>query len=63
MTKRELWLKLFSENRTALAAAIHLCERFVTPESLKSGEDFLAQKRRELEREVSQETVEAVFPR
>lgn len=62
MTKRELWLKLFSENDTALAAAIHLCERFATPESLNNNVDFLAQKRRELNEEIDRETVEAVFP-
>lgn len=62
MTKRELWLKLFSENNTALAAAIHLCERFATPESLNNNVDFLAQKRRELDEEVDLETIEAVFP-
>lgn len=62
MTKRELWLKLFSENNTALATAIHLCERFATPESLNNNVDFLAQKRRELNEEVDREVVELVFP-
>lgn len=62
MKKRELWLKLFSENDTALAAAIHLCERFVTPVNLEGGIEFLAAKRRELYNEVDQETVESVFP-
>lgn len=62
MTKRELWLKLFSENDTALAAAIHLCERFVTPKSLESGQDFLIQKRRELNEEVDPKIVHEVFP-
>ena len=62
MTKRNFGLKLFSENDTALAAAIHLCERFVTPESLDNSVDFLAIKRRELNEEVDRESVEAVFP-
>lgn len=62
MKKRELWLKLFSENDTALATAIHLCERFVTPENLESGIEFLAEKRRELDKEIDRETVEAIFP-
>ena len=35
MTKKELWLKLFQENDTALACAIHLCARFATQESLE----------------------------
>lgn len=52
MTKRELWLKLFSANDTALASAIHLCECFVTPKSLESGQNFIMQKRRELNEEV-----------
>lgn len=34
MTKRDYWLKLFSENDVALASAIILCERFVTDEQL-----------------------------
>ena len=41
MTKREMWLKLFQENNTALATAIHLCERFVTLEGLEKNEEFI----------------------
>lgn len=44
MTKRELWLKLFSESDVALASAIHFCERFVTPESLENGSEFISEK-------------------
>lgn len=62
MTKKELWLKLFQENDTALACAIHFCERFVTPESLEHGQDFIIQKRRELKEDVDQEIVESIFP-
>lgn len=62
MTKREFWLKLFSENDTALAAAIHLCVRFVTPESLENMNTFLDKNRKELNDEVPWETVEAIFP-
>lgn len=62
MTKKELWLKLFHENDTALACAIHFCERFVTPENLERGEDFIIQKRRELNKQVDQETVKLIFP-
>lgn len=62
MTKREFWLKLFSENDTALAAAIHLCGRFVTDKSLESGEGFLAGKRRELYEEMDPEVVAEIFP-
>ena len=61
LTRKELWLKLFSENDTALACAIHLCERFITDESLKSGEKLIIEKRRELYGEVSDDVVESVF--
>lgn len=61
MTKKEFWLKLFSENDIALAAAIHLCTRFVTPEGLENGVDFLAVKRRELDEEMDPEVVQNVF--
>lgn len=61
MTKRDFWLKLFQENDTALASAIHLCERFITDEQLKNGEDFLEQKRKELYEEVPEEVIQAVF--
>lgn len=63
MTKRELWLKLFSENDSALATAIHLCERFGNPENLtESGREFLLEKRRELDEEVSPQIVAEIFP-
>lgn len=61
MTKKEFWLKLFSKNDTALASAIHLCERFVTKESLESGNNFLEQKRKELYEDVPQEVISEVF--
>ena len=61
MTKREFWLKLFSENDTALASAIHLCERFISEEQLKSGEEFLEQRRKELYEDVSKEQIKKVF--
>lgn len=61
MTKREFWLKLFTENDTALASAIHLCERFVNEKSLENGSDFLEQKRRELYNDVPTEQVVEVF--
>ena len=61
MTKREFWLKLFNENDTALASAIHFCERFVTEESLENGADFIEQKKKELYEEVPEELVIKVF--
>lgn len=62
MTKREMWLKLFQENNTALATAIHLCERFVTLESLEKNEEFILQKIDDLYDEVPEEQVKMVFP-
>lgn len=61
MKKREYWMKLFAENDTALATAIHLCERFVTEEQLENGEEFLTQKRKELDEEIPAEIVEETF--
>lgn len=61
MTKKEFWIKLFQENDTALACAIHLCERFVDEKSLQSGADFIAQKRSELNNEVPSEIITDVF--
>ena len=57
MTNKEFWLRLFEENDTALAAAIHLCQRFTTEESLIQGRDFLEQKRKELYEEADPEVV------
>ena len=61
MTKREYWLKLFSENDIALAAAIHLCTKGSTLASLESGRDFLLERRKELYEEVDQEIVVETF--
>jgi len=61
MTKRGLWLKLFRENDTALACAIHLCERFVDEDGLRNAEKFINQKINELYDEVPQEKVDKVF--
>jgi outer membrane protein assembly factor BamE (lipoprotein component of BamABCDE complex) len=61
MTKRQFWLKLFNENSIALASAIHLCERFVTQEQLKSGEHFIKQKLKELDEPMTEDAVKLVF--
>lgn len=61
MTKKDFWLKLFSENDTALASAIHLCERFVTDEQLERGADFIKEKIKELDEEVPEEQILEVF--
>ena len=61
MTKKEFWLKLFQENDTALACAIHLCERFVDENQLQNGAEFIAQKKNELYTEVSSEHISYVF--
>lgn len=61
MTKREFWLKLFSENDVALATAIHLCNRFIDEDQLKSGSSFIMDKINELDDEISQEQIDDVF--
>ena len=61
MTKKELWLKLFSENDTALASAIHLCERYISDEQLLNSGDFLQQKKKELYDEMSPEQIQQIF--
>lgn len=61
MKKRHFWLKLFQESDTALACAIHLCERFVDEKQLQNGQDFIQQKIAELDDEVPQEQVAKVF--
>mgnify|MGYP003291778821 CR=1 FL=1 len=62
MTNKEFWLKLFSENETALASAIILCERFVSMQQLESGKEYVEAKKRELSEEAPQELVRDVFP-
>lgn len=61
MTKKELWLKLFHENDTALVCAIHFCERFITDEQLRNGVEFIAQKKNELYEDIPPEQVALVF--
>lgn len=62
MTKREFWLKLFSENDTALASAIILCERFVTDEQLKNGKDYIKTYKKDLYEEMPKSKILKVFP-
>lgn len=62
MTKREFWLKLFSENDTALASAIILCERFVTDEQLENGKDYIGIRKKELYEEMPESKILKVFP-
>lgn len=61
MKKRELWLKLFSENKTALAVAIHLCEKYVTMDDLVQNKEFIEGKVAELDTIVPEEDIKAVF--
>lgn len=61
MTKKDFWLKLFQENDTALACAIHFCERFVNMDQLEKGAEFIEQKKRELYSEIPDEQIAAVF--
>jgi len=61
ITKRDVWLKLFEENDTALASAIHFCERFVTMDSLEKGQDFIEQKKKELYEEYPLNVAKELF--
>lgn len=61
MTKREFWIKLFSENDVALASAIHLCQRFANEDQIKNGTEFIQSKVKELDEPVSKEQIEDVF--
>ena len=63
MKKREVWLKLFSENDVALACAIHLTERYCQDtEALARNKDFIIKKITELDKEVSAKEVAKIFP-
>lgn len=61
MTKREFWLKLFSENDTALASAIILCERFVNMEQLERGEKYITDCKKSLNDIVPEKLCKTVF--
>lgn len=61
MTKKEFWLRLFNTNDIALAAAIHLIERYVDGKQIDAGAEFLLQKRRELKLPMNSKIVEVVF--
>lgn len=62
MTVKEFYLKLFTENNTALASAIILIERFVNAEQLIKGEEYIRSKVHELYEEMPEDRVKAVFP-
>ena len=62
MTEKEFWLKLFSENDTALASVLILVDRFVTEESLVSGAEYIEQRKKELYNEVPEDKIKLIFP-
>lgn len=62
MTKRQFWLKLFSENDTSLATAIHLCSRFVSDGGLQANKAQVAKTKDELDDEMDPGMVAMVFP-
>ena len=62
MTEKEFWLKLFSENDTALASVLILVDRFVTEESLASGAEYIEQRKKELYNEMPEDKIKLVFP-
>ena len=62
MTEKEFWLKLFSENDTALASVLILVDRFVTEESLASGAEYIEQRKKELYNEMPEDKIKLIFP-
>ncbi len=62
MTVREFWLKLFSENDTALISAVILIERFVTEKQLQSGQEYIQSRKKELYEKAPETLVKDVFP-
>mgnify|MGYP005962035391 FL=1 len=61
MTKRDYWLKLFSENDVALTCAITLCKRFSTDEQLTNGKEYITEQISKLDEEVSNDVIKEVF--
>lgn len=65
MTKKEFWLKLFSENDTALASALILVEhfeRYVNVEQLERGNKYIRSEVQKLYEEMPEDVVKSVFP-
>lgn len=62
MTRKEFWLKLFTENDTALASALILISRYATPEQLEKGKEYIENKKKELYEEVPLNEIKSVFP-
>ena len=62
MTCKEFWLKLFTENDTALASALILVDRFVTEEQLQSGKEYIESRKKELYDEMPLNEIQSVFP-
>lgn len=62
MTKREFYLKLFSENDTALICAVLLTQRFANKGSLNSGREYILTNIKQLYEEVPDSEVAKVFP-
>ena len=61
MTRREFWLKLFSENDTSLASAILLCKRYINMEQLEQGEEYIAACKKSLDDIIPDDVVKSVF--
>ena len=62
MTRKDFWLRLFSENDTALTSALILIERFVTEKQLETGKEYIENRKKELYEEMPEDEVRAVFP-
>ena len=62
MTRKEFWLKLFSENDAALASALILVDRFATEEQLQRGKEYIESRKKELYEEIPLNEIQSVFP-
>ena len=62
MTQKEFWLKLFTENDTALAAVLILVDRFITQEQLERGKTYIESRKKELYEEMPLSDILSVFP-
>lgn len=57
MCNKELWLKLLSQNDTALASLILLSERYITMKQIQEGQDFIDKKKKWLYEEADPEKI------
>lgn len=62
MTRKEYWLKVFSENDAALASALILIEKFATQEHIDADKEYIESRVGELYEEIPLTVVKGTFP-